>query len=305
MATVQGMCRELRLTVPWGHIAAKAWGSPDGWPVLCLHGWADNANSFDRLIPLLPENYYYVAPDFPGHGQSSHRPPGIAYYISEYISDVRRIAEGLNWNRFSILGHSLGGNVGGMFCSVFPEMVDKLIVLDGFGYFPIESKTAQERLKIAITELMKLEKEQGSPRVYTPDAALKRLLQGNKSITDESGKILLQRGTSEVHGGLVFTRDLRINLLTPTKLAIDQFLEFQKKITAEVLLILAKDGPWKDDKWSPDQPPYNLLLEGYRNVSKQFLLAKVEGSHHVHLNEPERVAGLIGDFLKADIVSKL
>ncbi|XP_078286575.1 serine hydrolase-like protein [Rhinoraja longicauda] len=279
-ATVQGLCRELRVTVPWGHIAAKTWGNADGWPVLCLHGWADNANSFDRLIPLLPESEYLVT----------------ILIFTIY---------GLNWNRFSILGHSLGGNVGGMFCSVFPEMVDKLIVLDGFGFFPNGSSPPQERLKAAITELLKLEREQGSPRVYTPDAALKRLLQGNKSISDESGKILLQRGATEVHGGLVFTRDLRINLHSPARLTLDQCLEFQKTITAEVLLIIAKDGEWKEGAWSPDKSPYSFLMEGYRKVSKQFLLTEVEGSHHVHLNEPERVAGLISDFLKADIVSKL
>lgn len=49
------MLSELKLPVPWGHIAAKVWGSQQALPVLCLHGWLDNASSFDRLIPLLPK----------------------------------------------------------------------------------------------------------------------------------------------------------------------------------------------------------------------------------------------------------
>ncbi|XP_038639362.1 serine hydrolase-like protein [Scyliorhinus canicula] len=304
-AAIKGLCRELSFTVPWGHIAAKAWNHPSGRPVLCLHGWADNANTFDRLIPLLPEEFYYVAFDFPGHGVSSHRPPGIPYYFTEYISDVRRVMDALNLNRFSILGHSMGGNVGGMFCSLFPEMVDKLIILDGYGFYPIADGAEPGQLQEAIDELLKLEKEQGSPRVYTPDGALKRLLQGNNSISEESAKILLQRGSTEVAEGLTYTRDLRINLPTPLRITIKQCLKLQKNITAAVLLIGAKDGLMKKEKWNPNKPPFSLILEGYHSLPNQFQMEKVEGTHHVHLNQPEHVAGIISEFLRVGVPSKL
>ncbi|KAM9684515.1 serine hydrolase-like protein 2 isoform 5-T6 [Dama dama] len=152
-----GLISELKLAVPWGHIAAKAWGSHQAAPVLCLHGWLNNANSFDRLIPLLPKDFHYVAMDFGGHGLSSHYSQGFPYYHQNFVSEVRRVAAGcflsgasqdtgtarlrptltwlhafsaLKWNRFSLLGHSFGGTVGGMFSCIFPEMVDKLILLD-------------------------------------------------------------------------------------------------------------------------------------------------------------------------------
>lgn len=125
-----GLISKLKLAVPWGHIAARAWGSHQAAPVLCLHGWLDNANSFDRLIPLLPKDFYYVAMDFGGHGLSSHYSPGFPYYHQNFVSEVRRVAAALKWNRFSILGHSFGGTVGGTFSCIFPEMVDKLVLLD-------------------------------------------------------------------------------------------------------------------------------------------------------------------------------
>ena len=69
--------QRISFKVPWGEIAAKAWGPEDGKPFLGLHGWLDNANTFDTLAPLLPENIRFIAIDFPGHGKSSHRWPGI------------------------------------------------------------------------------------------------------------------------------------------------------------------------------------------------------------------------------------
>ena len=41
-----------------------------------MHGYMDNAGTFDRLIPLLPDKFYVVAIDLPGHGFSSHVPYG-------------------------------------------------------------------------------------------------------------------------------------------------------------------------------------------------------------------------------------
>lgn len=41
---------EFNLQVPWGHIACKWWGSKDIQPIICLHGWQDNAGRLDFLL---------------------------------------------------------------------------------------------------------------------------------------------------------------------------------------------------------------------------------------------------------------
>ena len=46
-------------------LAAKEWGNPEGKPIIALHGWLDNANSFDKMLPFL-EGMHVIAVDMAG-----------------------------------------------------------------------------------------------------------------------------------------------------------------------------------------------------------------------------------------------
>ncbi|NXP87548.1 SEHL2 protein, partial [Passerina amoena] len=195
-----GMFSELKFPVPWGHVAAKAWGPSQGHPVLCLHGWLDNANTFDKLIPLLPRGCYYVAMDFSGHGLSSHRPAGCPYHFLDYVTDVRRVAAGGYWKEPS-RGCLWRGAV--LFCFLYPEMVDKLILLESLGFLlaPEDTEAWLKSKRRVIDRLLSLEAKQQTPKARSPEAALQRLLEANSHLTAEGGAILLQRGATETPAG--------------------------------------------------------------------------------------------------------
>ncbi|NXL31572.1 SEHL2 protein, partial [Glaucidium brasilianum] len=198
-----GMFSECKFPVPWGHVAAKAWGPSEGHPVLCLHGWLDNANTFDKLIPLLPRDYYYVAMDFSGHGLSSHRPAGSHYHFLDYVTDVRRVAAALQWKRFILMGHSMDCFISPQFSFLYPEMVDKLILLETLGFLlaPEDTEEWQKSKRMVIDRLLNLEAKQQTPKARSPKAALQRLLEANRHLTAEGGAILLQRGATETPTG--------------------------------------------------------------------------------------------------------
>ncbi|NXA21420.1 SERHL protein, partial [Ibidorhyncha struthersii] len=195
------MFSELKFPVPWGHVAAKAWGPSDGHPVLCLHGWLDNANTFDKLIPLLPRDCYYVAIDFSGHGLSSHRPAGSPYHFLDYVSDVRRVAADITQcSAFLFLSYCF---ISPQFCFLYPEMVDKLILLENLGFLldPEDTEAWLKSKRMVIDRLLSLEAKQQTPKARSPEAALQRLLEANRHLTAEGGAILLQRGATETPAG--------------------------------------------------------------------------------------------------------
>ena len=103
-----------------GQLQAKVW-SPEGMAgenvrgsVLALHGWMDNAGSFDVLAPLLARAGYRVAAlDLPGHGQTAHRPcgAGFGYNYNDHALAVLEAARALGWPRLTLLGHSMGAGI--------------------------------------------------------------------------------------------------------------------------------------------------------------------------------------------------
>ncbi|XP_044797880.2 LOW QUALITY PROTEIN: serine hydrolase-like protein 2 [Bubalus bubalis] len=299
-----GLISELKLAVPWGHIAAKAWYSHQAAPVLCLHGWLDNANSFDRLIPLLPKDFHYVAMDFGGHGLSSHYSPGFPYHYQNFVSEVWRVAAALKWNRFSLLGHSFGGAVGGMFSCIFPEMVDKLILLESLPFF-LDTNEMDNLLtykRRAIEHMLQVEASRKPAHVVSPEEMLQRLLKKNSHAGEECGKHLLQRGTTQVATGVWPNRDRRITWAEHCLdfISRELFVHYIKNLQARVLLVKATEGRYalrrEDDT---DRETVMFVVSSLKSVLKErFQYFEVPGNHYVHMNQPQQVACVISSFLQ-------
>ncbi|KAM9856495.1 serine hydrolase-like protein [Aulostomus maculatus] len=296
--TMKQAVSELSVPVPWGQIRGQVWGPDHGHPVLCLHGWADNCGTFNSLIPLLPKECRYVAVDLAGHGLSSHRPPGSFYYFLAYVADIRRVVDALQWSRFSMIGHSMGGNIAGMFSALYPEMVDAVVLLDSYGFLPTDKKELPRVIRQGMDGMLEFEKksEEKTARVYTYEKAVERLLAANPSLSEESARILLERGLLQVEGGVVFSRDVRINLKNIVRISLEQSLEMLSNIQASVLVVQAEAGFGKMVAESDQKKFTSAILQAYRD--RNHTVVTVPGDHHIHLNNPQVVAPVVFDFLQ-------
>lgn len=301
-STVQLTVSEISVRVPWGEIRGRAWGPDDGYPVLCLHGFADNCGTFNTLIPLLPKACRYMALDLPGHGLSTHRPPGVFYTFPSYMADIHRVVDGLNLTKFSIIGHSMGGNIAAMYSALYPKTVDAIVLLDVAGFLPKDAAEISDVMREGIHEMIQHEKKtEQKPKVYTYEKAKERLLAANSALSEQSVHILLERGLTAVDGEFVFSRDLRLNYKNISRITLEQSLEMQSRIKSSVLVLIADRGLqiFQDSK---QQKIMSKILEGYQDI--KHTVVTVQGDHHVHLNNPEVVAPIISDFLQSKVISQ-
>lgn len=107
--------KQFEIEVGWGKISGQIFSKPgvdikNCKPILCLHGFLDNSNSFRPLSPYLTESgeYYLIAIDIPGMGLSSKIPDGIPYSTKFFVMCLRRVTVHFNLEKFVFLTHSFG-----------------------------------------------------------------------------------------------------------------------------------------------------------------------------------------------------
>jgi len=290
--------REVKIPVPWGEIAGREWGQEDGVPWIALHGWLDNAGSFEPLVSHFPSGHRILCLDLPGHGLSSPIPKGLPYLFLESIGHVHRVAKHQGWESFGLLGHSMGAGIASLYAATFPEHVKVLIMLDLIK--PVSRRVDElvARTRDAILGSLDMENKANRPeKVYpTYEAALNRLIEnsvfihGKDNVTEEAAKIILKRGAKQVEGGWMFTRDRRLQITSLYGLPADFLKEFASKIQCPHLLIKAKSQCWDAEQLNRE------ILELY-SANPRYQFQAVQGSHHVHLTSPELVAPSINTFL--------
>ncbi|MGI8810596.1 MAG: alpha/beta fold hydrolase [Acidimicrobiales bacterium] len=104
-----------------------------GRPVLLVHGFtADSREVAGDVGPLADHGWHAVAPDLRGHGSSDRPTDPAAYSFELMAADVVALADELGWDRFAILGHSMGGAVAQFVALDHPERLTGLVLASTF-----------------------------------------------------------------------------------------------------------------------------------------------------------------------------
>ena len=103
----------------------------EGEPLLLLHGLGASLMAWALNIEPLSQKFSVYAIDIPGHGDSEK--PDIDYLLPTAVDFVREFMNVLGIERASIAGNSMGGMVALRTAVEFPELVDRLVLVDAAG----------------------------------------------------------------------------------------------------------------------------------------------------------------------------
>ena len=239
-------CREVRIPISWGILAGKLWvpSTPtheQKSKALALHGWYDNAGSFDPLIQFLPRVMTLLALDLPGHGFSDHYNQKIPYRFTGFISDILEVLSYLAWKRPILIGHSFGGMLANLVAVTLQNEISKLIIIEAMY---TDNQVIPEDVFVGFMQRKYEEDAQVKPnkaKLYSSKLEVaKSILRGNPDISNlSSAECLATRSCKEVEGGFVLTKD---RLMTPLPIEYNRsiycssiFPKFYDRLTMPIL----------------------------------------------------------------------
>jgi epoxide hydrolase 4 len=102
----------------------------EGKLMLMLHGFPEFWYSWRHLIPEFAKNYRVVALDLRGYNESDKPQEVEAYSILELLKDIKGVIKGLGYRDCILVGHDWGGAIAWNFAYIYPQLVERLIVLN-------------------------------------------------------------------------------------------------------------------------------------------------------------------------------
>ncbi len=103
-----------------------------GEPVILIHGYAQTSRMWRKVaMPALAKRFTVIAPDLPGFGESGIPADGLdAKNAAERVHAlVQTLAPG---QKVRLVGHDIGLMVAYAYAAMYPDEVDKLVVMDAF-----------------------------------------------------------------------------------------------------------------------------------------------------------------------------
>jgi pimeloyl-ACP methyl ester carboxylesterase len=269
----------------------RHWQGSADRKLFLLHGWMDVSASFQFLVDALARDWDVYAPDWRGYGLTAWS-GSDNYWFPDYLGDLDALLDRLEPGKgATLIGHSLGANVAGLYAGIRPERVARFVNLEGFGMPATRPEQAPKRYARWMDEL----KTQPRWRPYASYAELAdRLQKNNARLTRERAEYLaLHWGKDVEGGGVVLRSDPAHKLVNATLYRLDEARACWERVAAPVL--------WIDAAESETVARMKLAPEALAERRAAFKDLKYrtvqDAGHMLHHDRPEEVARLIEQFL--------
>ncbi len=103
----------------------------EGPAIVLVHGLMSSRRTWDAQLERLAVDHRVVAPDLFGHGDSA-KPVGD-YSLGAHAASLRDLLDELDLSAVTVVGHSLGGGIAMQLSYLFPDRVQRIVLVSSGG----------------------------------------------------------------------------------------------------------------------------------------------------------------------------
>ena len=272
----------------------RHWGRQGAPIIFMVHGWMDVGASFQFVADSRAGDWHVIAPDWRGFGQTE-RSGSDTYWFPDYLADLDAMLDHYSPGAaVNLLGHSMGGNVAGIYAGVRPERLRRLINLEGFGMPAASPDTAPGHYARWLDEL----RQPAALRTYPSVAAVAlRLQKTNPRLSSERAAFLAMHWSAQNDAGdWEILGDPAHKKPSPILYRVEEVMACWSAISAPVLWVEAADtNMWQ---WMGPKPQARIEVDrrlAHLNNVESHMMA--DAGHMLHHDQPEQLARLIEIFL--------
>ncbi|XP_075989225.1 serine hydrolase-like protein isoform X2 [Anticarsia gemmatalis] len=261
----------------------------------------DSAATFLPLVQELPDTYYYVAFDMPGHGKSDAFPPGLPVTMLSIVEVIRGIVERMKWDSFVYLSHSMGFVIGSFYNLFYPGKVTKMVHLDpgpplALHYYPHHKTQYWYHFYYDNFYRNFPSWLSRNSKNLTYDEAIDLMVR-NRSLTEEQAEAVLSRALIPVGDGQFrLSWEARMKKIATVPVSEEILYTAITEHTPPTLFVLASENK----SIQPGRQFASDILDKCNLMLPNCTSVTVPGGHDVHITNPEVVVPHVVDFLKGD-----
>jgi len=262
-----------------------AWGDESKPALVLVHGGRDHARSWDFVAQRMLDRYAVYALDLRGHGDSEHAVNG-AYPLTAYVADVCKLLDVLDRPTVRILGHSLGGRIVMDTTASFPERIEKVVAIEGFGRMGSENSPAHQ-IQNYVRIARELESRQPHPYA-TIEAAEQRMSEENKRLSPEMVRHLTKYAVRRQEDGSYVWKFDNYTRLTPApEWSMEQTEALWNQVKTPTMFIGGVES------WSHRFPGREVMASYVPNARIHVFK---DAGHWVHHDQLEGFVDLVREF---------
>jgi acyl transferase domain-containing protein/pimeloyl-ACP methyl ester carboxylesterase/aryl carrier-like protein len=264
------------------------WGPKAGSLVLLVHGILEQGASWCAVAEKLAEKgFRVVAPDLRGHGRSDHVGAGGSYHVLDFVADLDAIATKLDGKQFSLVGHSLGSVIAGLFSVARPDTATSLLLVESPLPSARQNDAELDREQLA-TQLDYL----SAPARHSPipdlEAAASKMIRGTPGLPRALALRLAERNTVAGRDGIEWRWDAMLR--TRAGIAFghedssrDRYIKLLQNLRVPLTIVYGTESNLQRDReW--------LFTDGILPGAE---IVALPGGHNLHLEKPEALAEVI------------